>query len=57
MGEAVMLEIRVPKGANGLYVGNNTAYSKRETEFLLGRGLNYRVVEKKPGRMILEVIP
>jgi hypothetical protein len=56
-GDAIMLEIRVPKGAKGLYIGDNTAYHKRETEFLLGRGQNYRVVERTSGRMTLEVMP
>ena len=52
----LMIEIRAPKSANSLYIGDNTAYSKREAELLLGRGLRYKVIKKKADRMIIEVI-
>ncbi|MDR3087825.1 MAG: hypothetical protein LBU45_07750, partial [Azoarcus sp.] len=58
VSEPLILEVRVPSGTRSLYIGSNTAYkggSKNETELLLGRGLKYYVVEKKPGRMVLEV--
>ncbi|GHT87948.1 hypothetical protein AGMMS49960_05580 [Betaproteobacteria bacterium] len=55
----LMLEIRVPGGTRSLYLGGNTAYKgggKNETELLLGRGLKYKVIEKTPDRMVLEVV-
>jgi hypothetical protein len=56
-GGAVMLEIRVPSGAKGIYIGGNTAYHKGdETEFLLARGTQYRVIERQTRRIILEVL-
>jgi hypothetical protein len=53
----VMLEVRVPRGAKGIYIGANTDYPKgNEKEFLLARGTKYRVVERRKGRIILEVV-
>jgi len=56
LDKPLMLEIRVPAGTKSIYVGDNTGYSKKETELILGRGLNYKVVEIKGDRMILEVM-
>jgi len=55
--EPLMIEVRVPAGTKSLYIGDNTKYKKMEDELLLGRGLRYKVIEKKSGRMIIEVIP
>jgi hypothetical protein len=53
----VMLEVRVPKEAKGIYIGGNTEYRKGdEKEFLLARGTKYRVVERQKSRIILEVV-
>jgi hypothetical protein len=54
--DPLMLEIRVPKGTQSLYIGDNTSFHHPEDEFLLARGLNYRVVERTGTRLILEVI-
>lgn len=40
---AVLIEIRLPKGTEGLYVGAQTAY-KEEDCFLLNRGLKLKVI-------------
>jgi len=53
-----MIEIRVPKATNSIYIGSNTAYHKgNEYELLLGRGLNYKVIDRQKYRMIIEVTP
>ena len=52
---AIMLEIRVPKGTPSLYVGDNGAY-EFEAELLLGRNLNYKVIDIVNDKIILEVI-
>jgi len=53
----LMMEMRVPIGTNSIYIGANTAYQKgNEYELLLGRGLNYKVVDKQKRRIVIEVI-
>lgn len=52
---AIMLEIRVPKGTPSLYVGDNSAY-EFEAEFLLGRDLSFKVIDIIDDRLILEVV-
>jgi hypothetical protein len=52
----LMLEIRAPKGTRGLYIGNNTGFHSPQNEFLLGKGLRYRVIDTADNLMILEVI-
>jgi len=60
----IMIEIYVPKGARGIYIGENSAYPDqknaeflKEGEFLLGRGSKYRVIERNDNLLKLEVIP
>lgn len=50
-----MLEIRVPKGTKGMYLGRNSANST-EKEFLIDRNTKYKVISKENNYMILEVI-
>ena len=52
---AIMLEIRVPKGTPSLYVGDNSAY-EFEAEFLLGRNLSFKVIDIIDDRLIVEVV-
>ncbi len=52
---AIMLEIRVPKRTPSLYIGDNGAY-EFEAELLLGRNLNYKVIDIVNDKIILEVI-
>jgi len=52
---AIIVEIRVPKGTKSIYVGNNTEY-EFEAELLLARDLSYKVVEKTESKLILEVV-
>lgn len=52
---AIMLEIRVPKGTPSLYVGDNSAY-EFEAEFLLGRDLSFKVIDIIDDRLIVEVV-
>jgi hypothetical protein len=52
----LMLEIRTPKGARGIYIGNNTGFPHPQNEFLLGKGLRYRVIDNSENSIILEVI-
>lgn len=49
------LEIRVPKGAKGLYVQHISA-SPGDNEFLLPRNSKFRVVQKTDKKAILELI-
>jgi len=51
-----MIEVRVPKDTRGIYLGEKTVAPRNEFEFLLGRGLNYRVVERQGNSMVLEVV-
>jgi len=60
----IMVEIYVPKGARGIYIGENSMYPDqksadftKEGEFLLGRGSKYRVIERNDNLLRLEVIP
>ena len=52
---AIMLEIRVPKGTPSLYVGDNSAY-EFEAEFLLGRDLSFKVIDIIDDRLTVEVV-
>jgi hypothetical protein len=52
----LMLEIRVPKGSRGLYIGDNTGFHSPQYEFLLGRGQQYKVIDNADNLIILEVI-
>jgi hypothetical protein len=52
----IFIEIYIPKGTRGIYIGSNTAYRHNQDEFLLGCGLNYRVTEKKGNILKLEAI-
>jgi SPP1 gp7 family putative phage head morphogenesis protein len=54
--EPIMLEIRVPAGTKGLYIGGKTDFKVNQAELLLSRGLSYKVIEKIAGYMLLEVI-
>ena len=55
--DAVLLEVRVPAGTKGIYIGDNIAFVRHEDEFLLAHSLKYRVVDRIGDRLILEVIP
>lgn len=52
---AIIAEIRVPKGTKSIYIGDNTEY-EFEAELLLGRDLSYKVIEKSEKNIVLEVI-
>jgi len=52
----LMVEIRVPKGSKGLYIGDNTEYTDNQMEYLIKRSSKYLVVYKDSQNMILEVI-
>jgi hypothetical protein len=52
----IMLEIRVPKGAKGLYIGAKTEYNENQMEFLLKRGTKYLLIYKDSTKVILEVV-
>jgi len=54
--EPLMLEILIHEGALGIYIGTNTAYRANENEFLLGRGLKYKVLERCGSTLKLEVL-
>jgi hypothetical protein len=54
--EPIMLEIRVPAGTKGLYIGDKTGFKVNQAELLLNRGLPYKVIEKRFGYMLLEVV-
>jgi hypothetical protein len=49
-----IIEMRIKKGTRGMYIGSLSKHEE-EDEFLLGRGLNYRVIEKTKNNMVLEV--
>jgi len=54
----IMVEIIVPKGARGIYIGDNTAWSvRKEGEFLLKRDSKYKVIERNDNILRLEVVP
>jgi hypothetical protein len=55
--ESIMLEINMPKGTRGIYIGSNTDAREDELEFLAGHGLKYRVVERNGNTLKMEVIP
>lgn len=58
--EPVMLEIRAPKGTHAIYLGDNSMVVHQfgtEYEMLLDRGLEYEIIEKTNGRIVLEVKP
>jgi len=50
-----MSEIRVPRGTPSLYIGTNSG-AVPESELLLGRGLQYRVIEQSARHTVLEVV-
>ena len=52
--EPILLEVRVPKGTNAIYMGDNFG-SQNEYELLLDRNLQYKVIEKNKDRIIMEV--
>jgi hypothetical protein len=55
--DEIILEINVPKGTRGIYIGNNTAFPSPQDEFFLGRGgLKYRVIERDRNILKLEVV-
>jgi hypothetical protein len=54
LGDGFRIEMRIKKGTTGMYIGDLSRH-KTEREFLLGRGLNYKVVEKTKNIMIVEV--
>ena len=51
----ILVEIRVPKGSNVLYIGNNGAF-ELEQEMLIGRNTKYKVLEIGRNKIILEII-
>lgn len=56
--EALMAEIRVPKGTSGFFVGPRSMHSHayNEAELLLKRGLTYKIKAVSDDKIILEVI-
>jgi hypothetical protein len=54
--EPIMLEIRVPAGTKGIYIGEKTDFKVNQDELLLNRGLSYKVLERSAGYMLLEVV-
>lgn len=52
------IEIDIPKGTRGFYIGKNTNNVRNESELLLDRGLKYKVKEynKEKGYIKLKVI-
>lgn len=55
-GDGVLLEIKVPKRSECLYIGRNTDYAENEKELLLSNKLKYKVISIKKTKIILEVI-
>jgi hypothetical protein len=55
--DPIILEINVPKGTRGIYIGNNTKARENELEFLTGHRLKYRVVERDGDTLKMEVVP
>jgi hypothetical protein len=55
--EPIILEINVPTGTRGIYIGNNTDAREDEFEFLAGHGLKYRVVERNGDTLKMEAVP
>ena len=53
--DGILVEIRVPKGSNVLYIGNNGSF-EFEQEMLIGRNTKYKVLEIGRYRIILEII-
>lgn len=59
--KSILLEIKVPKGKNALYIGKNTnyapdGYTVNEYELLLSNKNKYKVENIKDGKITLEVI-
>lgn len=56
-GGATLLEIQVPRGSRGVYVGDISAVGKHEDELLLDRGQAFRItgVRREGGRRIVSV--
>ena len=53
--DGILVEIKVPKGSNVLYIGNNGSF-EFEQEMLIGRNTKYKVLEIGRYRIILEII-
>lgn len=51
-----LLEVRIPEGTSGIYVGDNTDFKIPQDEFVLARGTSYRVVDRAEGKIVVEVI-
>jgi hypothetical protein len=54
--DAIILEIIVPKGTRGIYIGSNTKARENEFEFLTGHDLKYRTVERDGDTLKMEVV-
>ena len=55
--DALMFEIRVPRGTMSMYVGDNTnAKSGNEFELLVANGAKLRILERSGDRMVMEVV-
>jgi len=54
--ETLLLKICVPSGTPGIYIGEKTGFLENQYEFLLHRGLKYRVIEWEENTLKLEVI-
>lgn len=53
--DGILVEIRVPKGSDVLYIGNNGSF-ELEQEMLIGRNTKYKVLEIGRNKIILEII-
>jgi hypothetical protein len=54
--DPIMLEINVPKGTRGIYIGSNTKARENELEFLIWHGLKYRVIERDGNTLRMEAV-
>ncbi|MCL2182255.1 MAG: ADP-ribosyltransferase [Chitinispirillia bacterium] len=54
--DSMMIEIEIPRGTRGLYIGSNSNVGVDEAEFLVGRGQKFRVKERTNNFMKLEVV-
>lgn len=55
-GKGMTIKIRVPKGTPGAYIDGHGSNPKEE-EYVLTRGLKYKVLDKTEKIMELEVVP
>lgn len=58
--KGIILEIKVPKNSNALYIVNNTdyksgGYTVNEYELLLSNKTKYKVIDVEDGKIVLEV--